>query len=107
MTGSRVLVRGGRPARLRAQAIGLLADRLEIGIAIAKRHAALTDWRAAIGLTIDATVHRDKCLGRTFDLDLTVHQDLAETVHGDEICGAVALPGHHDDTAILQRDIGN
>src|SRR6202011_1216700 len=94
-------------AGLAAQRAGLVDRRLEVVVAVAKRHPALADRPAAPGLAVDPAIDRDQLLGRALDLDEAVHQDFAGAVHGDEIGGAVALAGNDDDAAGLQGDVGN
>ena len=103
----RCLAAGGGalpPGRLLRRPAWSIAD-LKKCLAVAKRHAPLANRHAAIGLAFDAAIDGDDLIGRTFDLDDAVDQDLAAAVHRNEIGRAVALAGHHDDAAGLQRDV--
>ena len=99
--------RGAAACGLTAERTGLVDRRLEVGIAVAERHPPLANRHAAIGFAFDAAIDRDHLIGRAFDLDNAIHQNLAAAVHGNEIGRAIALAGHHDDPAVLQGDVCN
>src|ERR1700722_9965151 len=90
---------GGAADGLAAERTGLVHRGFEIGLAVAKGDPALADRHAPIGFAVASTIHRDQLGGRALDLDHLVDQDLAATVHGDEIGRAIALAGDHDDAA--------
>ena len=85
----------------------MIERRFEISVAVAQRDASLTNRHAAIGFAFGSAIDGNEPVGRPFDLDHAVHQHFAAAVHGDEICRSIALAGDNNDTAVLQRDIGN
>src|SRR3954452_24576391 len=101
--GARTGVAAGRGA----QRTGLAHRVVEVGVAVAERHATLANRHAAVGLALDPAIDGDEPIARTFDLDLTVDQDLAAPVERDEIGGAIALAGHDDHATRLERDLGD
>src|SRR3954454_16759451 len=96
---------GGAAAGLAAERAGLFDGRLEIALAVAERHPALANRLAGIGFAFDAAIDGDELVGRAFDLDDAVHQNLAAAVQRDEIGGAIALAGDDDDAPGLQGDV--
>jgi hypothetical protein len=99
--------RGGAAAGRAAEIAGLIHRRLEVSVAITEGDAPLANRHAAIGFTVDAAVNGDELVGRTFDLNQAIDQDLATAVHRNEIGGAIAFSGHDNHPAGLQRDVRN
>src|SRR5437763_1601470 len=88
------LLLGRRGAcRLTAQCTCLFERRPEEFVAVAKRDARLADRQAAPGLAFDAAIDGDDRIGRAFDHDDPLQQDLAVAVHGDQIGRAITLAG--------------
>ena len=96
-----------RAAGLAAERTSLIHRRFEIGLAVAKGNPPLANRQAAIRLAFDTAIHRDKLIGRPFDLNDTVDQDLAAAIHRNEIGRAVTLAGQNDHPAGLQRNVCN
>ena len=103
----RLTCRGGAATGLTVKSAGLIARSPEEGFTIAKRNPPLANRHAAIRLAFDAAKDRDNLVGGAFDLNDAVHQDLAGTVHGNEIGRAVAFAGDDDDPAVLQGYVRN
>src|SRR4051812_47908469 len=101
--GARTGIAAGRAA----QRTGLTHRVVEVGVAVAERHATLANRHAAVGLAVDPAIDGDEPIARTFDLDLAIDQDLAAPVERDEIGGAIALSGHDDHATGLERDVGD
>src|ERR1700722_4251233 len=94
-------------AGLPGQDPSLIKRGLEIGVAVAKRHATLANRHAAIGFAFGTAIDGNEPIGWPFDLDHPVYEHLAAAVHGDKVRRSIALAGDDDDAAALQRDIGN
>ena len=71
------------------------------------QQAAAAENQSAMGDAFDTAIDRDNLVGGAFDLNDPVHQDLAGTVHGNEIGRTVAFAGYDDDPAILLGYVRN
>src|SRR3954471_9363191 len=76
----RLGARTGTAAGRAAQRTGLAHRAVKVSVAVAARHAALAKRPAARGLALNPAIDGNEPIGRTFDLDLAVDQDLAAPV---------------------------
>src|SRR5215470_1088722 len=96
----------GSALSLADAAAGLRHRRVEECRRVAERDATFAFRRATVGLAFDAAIN-DNDVGRASHLNHLVHQQRAAAVEGNEIRRAVALAGDDQETAGLDRYVGD